>query len=203
MSTPKAPESLVKEYLTAAGLLTASEPCALLAVRGYYRDSMGEQGANDVGIYDDAMFFIAPGIFLAANANTDPSRLGWNATIGKSFAMLLPGLWYFIRGAHKGKVPALRQADEDQADDVKIPNHGHFKVWRGKSMFDVEKKTAPVDSGYHAINIHRGGEVTTSSWGCQTIPPSQFDDFMNQVWEHTKKHSMERIPYLLIDGPIT
>ena len=203
MNTPKAPETLVKQYLAEAGLLTASEPCAVLGVRGYYRDTMGAQGANDVGIYDDAMFFIAPGIFLAANANTDPSRLGWNAAIGKAFAMLLPGLWYFIRGAHKGKVPALRQADEDQADDVKIPNHGHFKVWRGKSADDIATKTARVDDGYHAINIHRGGETTTSSWGCQTIPPAQFDAFMEQVWEHTKKHSMERIPYLLVDGPIT
>jgi lysozyme len=203
MSTPKAPEKLIRDILTQESLLTVVEPCAILGVRGYYQDTMGVAGRNDVGQYDDAMFFVGPGIFLAANANTDPSRLGWNEAVGKPFAMLLPGLWYFIRGAHKGKVPALRQADEDQADDVKIPNHGHFKVWRGKSMDDILTKTAKVDEGYHAINIHRGGENTTSSWGCQTVPPDQFDNFMEQVWEHTKKHSMERIPYLLIDGPVT
>jgi lysozyme len=202
MSKPQAPETLIKQYLTEAGLLTASEPCALLGVRGYYRDSKGVEGRNDVGIYDDAMFFIAPGVFLAVNANTDPSRLGWNAGVGKEFAMLMPGTWYFIRGAHKGKVPALRQADEDQADDVKIPNHGHFKVWRAKGMEAVLAGTARVDDNYHAINIHRGGENTTSSWGCQTIPPEQFEGFMLSVWEHTKKHSQERIPYRLIDGPI-
>ena len=202
MSKPQAPETLIKQYLTDAGLLTASEPCALLGVRGYYRDSKGAEGQNDVGIYDDAMFFIAPGVFLAVNANTDPSRLGWNASIGKEFAMLLPGTWYFIRGAHKGKVPALRQADEDQADDANIPNHGHFKVWRASGMDAVLKGTARIDDNYHAINIHRGGENTTSSWGCQTIPPALFDEFMDQVWEHTRKHSQERIPYRLIDGPI-
>lgn len=203
MSTPQAPRALVRSILTQESLLTVVEPCAILGVRGYYRDTMGVAGRNDVGVFDDAMFFVGPDVFVAANANTDPSRLGWNEAVGKPFAMLLPGLWYFIRGAHKGKVPALRQADEDQADDVKIPNHGHFKVWRGKSMDDVLTKTARIDDGYHAINIHRGGETTTSSWGCQTLPSDQFDNFMQTVWEHTKKHGQERIPYLLVEGPIT
>lgn len=202
MNKPQAPESLVKQYLAGAGLLTASEPCALLGVRGYRRDSMGKPGQNDVGIYDDAMFFIAPGVFRAVNANTDPSRLGWNAAIGNEFAMLLPGLWYFIRGAHKGRTPALRQATEEQADEEKIPDHGHFSVWRAKNMEEVLKGTARVGKNYYAINIHRGGDATTSSWGCQTIPPAEFDSFMLDVWEHTKKAKQDRIPYLLINGPI-
>ena len=202
MNKPQASESLVKQYLTDVGLLTASEPCAALGVRGYRRDTMGKPGVNDVGMYDDAIFFIAPGVFKAVNANTDPSRIGWNASIGKEFAMLCPGVWYFIRGAHKGRTPALRQADEDQADDYKIPNHGKFKVWRAKSMDAVLDGTARVDEGNVNINIHRGGDVTTSSWGCQTIPPAEFDDFMLTVWEHTKKHDQDRIPYRLINGPI-
>jgi len=202
MSKPQASEAIVKQYLTDVGLLTASEPCALLGVRGYRRDTMGKPGVNDVGMYDDAIFFIAPGVFKAVNANTDPSRIGWNAAIGKRFAMLMPGVWHFIRGAHKGRTPALRQATEDQADDVKIPNNGHFKVWRANSISDVASGTADVDEGYFAINIHRGGDATTSSWGCQTIPPAEFDDFMLTVWEHTKKHGQDRIPYRLINGPI-
>ena len=203
MSRPQAKESLVRLLLAEAGLLTASEPCALLGVRGYYRDTMGVQGQNDVGVYDDAIFFCAPGVFMAVNANTDPSKLGWNGAIGKEFAMLCAGLWYFVRGAHKGKVPALRQPDEEQARDEGFPNHGHFKVMRARDMAEVLAGTARVDEGYHAINIHRGGEDTTSSWGCQTIRPEQFDDFMQTVWEHTRKHSQERIPYLLCEGPIT
>jgi len=202
MTKPKAPESLVKQYLTEAGLLTASEPCAILGVRGYRRDSMGKPGQNDAGIYDDALFFIAPGVFRAVNGNTDPSRIGWNASIGKQFAMLVPGTWYFIRGAHKGRTPALRQATEEQAADAKIPDNGHFTVWRANNMDEVIQKRAKTDHNYFAINIHSGGDETTSSWGCQTIPQDEFQSFMLDVWEHTKKHGQERIPYRLIDGPI-
>lgn len=202
MNKPQAPETLIKHYLTEAGLLTASEPCAILGVRGYRRDTMGKPGQNDAGIYDDALFFVAPGVFRAANGNTDPSRIGWNASIGKQFAMLVPGTWYFIRGSHKGRTPALRQATEEQAADVKIPDHGHFTVWRANSMDEVIQKRAKTEHNYFAINIHRGGDETTSSWGCQTIPPAEFDPFMLDVWEHTKKHGQDRIPYRLIDGPI-
>lgn len=202
-SRPKADEQKVRAILGSHGIPTADEPVAILAVRGYYRDSMGKPGVQETGIYDDALFLVGPkGLFKSVNANTDPVKLGWNSGVGKEFAMLVPGLWYFIRGAHKKKAPALRQATEDEAEDAGIPNYGHFTVWRARNMAEVTAGTARRDTGYHAINTHRGGEATTSSWGCQTIPPSQFDDFMVSVWEATKKAEQFRIPYLLIDGPI-
>ncbi len=200
---PKATEELVRSYLRQHGIPTGDEPVALLGVRGYYRDTMGKHGVQEAGIWDDAMFMVGPGVFKAVNANTDPSKLGWNPGVGKPFAMLVPGLWYFRRGAHKGRTPALRQATEDEAPDFDIPNHGHFTVYRAKNMAEVLNGTARRDTNYHAINIHRGGEGTTSSWGCQTIPPAQFDDFMLTVWEASKRAGQGRIPYLLIDGPIT
>lgn len=73
----------------------------MLGVRAYYRDTMGVDKANDVGIYDDAIFLVSHLPMLACNANTDPSRLGWNAGVDKPFAVLQPGLWYFRRGPHK------------------------------------------------------------------------------------------------------
>lgn len=203
MNPPKAPESLIRSLLQGAGLLTEKEPVAALGVRGYRRDTMGKPGENDVNIYDDALFLCAPGVFMAANGNTDPSRIGWNASIGKEFAMLCPGTWYFVRGAHKQRVPALRQADEDQADVCGIPNHGHFTVWRAKDMEQVRAGTARKETGYFAINIHRGGDTTTSSWGCQTIPPAEFDPFMSKVWQEMIKHGQKRIAYHLMEGPIT
>lgn len=202
-SRPKAPEALVRSILQSShGIPTGDEPVAILAVRGYYRDTMGKPGVNDVGSFDDAMFLVGPGIFKAVNANTDPSKLGWNPGVGKPFAMLVPGLWYFRRGPHKGSVPALRQCTDEEAKDLGIPNDGEFKVWRADSALDVINGTARVDEGYHAINVHRGGQATTSSWGCQTIPPAQYEDFMLSVWEASKKANQRRIPYLLIDGPI-
>jgi hypothetical protein len=199
---PKAPEALVRGILESAGLLAAGEPCALLGVRAYYRDTVGQAGTNDVGTYDDAMFFAGPGVFLAVNANTDPGRLGFNPGVGKNFAMLTPGRWYFIRGPHKGRSPALRQATAEEAAQAGIPDRGRFTVWRAESMAQILAGGAPKETAYQAINIHRGGDATTSSWGCQTIPPGQFDDFMRSVWEHTKKHGMPRVPYLLVDGPL-
>jgi len=50
-----------------------SEPVYILAIRGYYKN-IGKPAENDRGIYDDALFLIGPDLFLAVNANTDPSR---------------------------------------------------------------------------------------------------------------------------------
>jgi len=196
--TPKLKEERARELL--AGI---TQPVALLGVRGYYRDTLGVPGRNDVGIYDDAIFLVGPTVFRAVRANTDPSRLGWNGSLGKPFAMLQPGDWMFIRGAHKGRAPALRQADEDQAAKFGIPDNGHFKVWRAKNMDDVLNGTARTEEGYFAINIHSGGDNTTSSWGCQTLPPDEFIGFMDAVWSASKRANQNVIPYRLINGPVS
>lgn len=199
MTRPKVSETKVRQLLMTKGLPTNEEPVAILAARGYYRDTMGRPGQNDVGIYDDAMFLVAPGVFKAVNANTDPSRLGWNPGVGKPYAMLLPGVWFFRRGAHKGKVPALRQCTDEEAALRGIPNDGQFSVLR---VFGEGDHRNYLESDYFAINIHSGGESTTSSWGCQTIPPGQFEDFMLAVWEASKAAGQDRIPYMLTEGPI-
>lgn len=197
---PQLPEARVREILKD---VLEKRVCALLGVRGYFRDTMGEPGRNDVGIYDDAIFFVAPGVFKAVRANTDPSRIGYSPSVGKFIAMLQPGLHYFIRGAHRGYTPALRQADEDQAKEFGIPNYGHVKVWRSKSLSQIADGTAPEDEGYFAINMHKGGWGTTSSLGCQTIHPDLYGDFMDAVWAETIRRAQRVIPYLLINGPVS
>lgn len=192
-----ASETVVRGILDAAGV---PEQARIMAVRGYRRDTMGVPGVNDVGIYDDAMFLCAPGVFAAVNANTDPSRLGWNPGVGKPYAMLLPGLWYFRRGPHKGQRPALRQCTDEEAAENGIPNDGEFRVMR---CWGADDPRNYIEEGYFAINVHRGGETSTSSWGCQTIPPDDFDEFMLKIWETSLKAGQQRIPYLLVDGPIT
>ena len=49
-----------------------------------------------------------------------------------------------------------------------------------------------------AINIHRGGRNGTSSEGCQTIPPSQWDAFYSSLSGEMKRHGVSTFPYLLI-----
>jgi len=193
MRTPKLPESRVREILAAGKVKDA---VAVLAVRGYWPKSMGKTDKNDVGIHDDAWFAVGPdGLFLPLQANTDPSRLGWNPSINKNFAMLVPGLWHFVPGAHKGRTPAFRQ-----------PEDTPFTVFRAKNMDEVLAGTAKRETGYFAINIHDTGsddENRTSSWGCQTAQKKAFIPWANAVQAAMKTAGQKRLPYLLINGPIS
>ena len=137
----------------------------VLAVRGYYRDTMGVVGKNDVGIYDDAIFIVTPDHFSSWNANTDPSRYGWNAGAGKFMARLKPGVWSFRRLKHKASSP-----------------NGYMAFGQGSLPVSVERikqdgAVAMTESGEFGINLHRGGNNSTSSEGCQTIIPTQWPDF--------------------------
>jgi len=137
----------------------------VFANRGYYEDSMGKPDQNDVGIYDDAMFILTPDHFSAWNANTDPSRYGWNAGAGKFMARLKTGVWSFRRLKHKMNSPK-----------------GYMAFGQGSKPVTVERikqdgTIAKTETGEFGINLHRGGNNGTSSEGCQTIPPSQWPDF--------------------------
>ena len=81
----------------------------VVGIRGYYRDSLGEPGENDRGIYDDAAFVVGPETFAAFNANTDPSRFRYGV------ASLMPGCHPYKPGLHgisrpDGGYPAFRPA---------------------------------------------------------------------------------------------
>lgn len=151
----------------------------LYGVRGYFRDTMGVPGRNDRGLYDDAMFVFSPTAFVAFNANVDPaiSRAG--------IAMLATGCYLYKRGRHgisRGPgYPALRPASRNE----------ELPVYR-----DGEKQKPSLRPGV-AINIHRGGETRTSSEGCQTIPPSQWQSFISLVYFELERHGQELVPYIL------
>ena len=171
----------------------------LLAVRGYRATSMGPTPDNDVGIYDDATFFVTPTTMVAINSNTDPSRYGWNAGAGKPMASLNPGFWPFHRGTHKGKTPALRQYDTESGRRLNIPNDGRFAVTRTYTKGDTRNYQ---ESGYYAINHHPGGNTGTSSEGCQTYPRDLATKFLQTVWDATKAAGVNTIWYGLLEGPI-
>jgi lysozyme len=150
----------------------------LVGIRGYYRDSMGEAGKNDRGIYDDAMFIIAPDFFGSWNANTDPSCSDRQKP---DVAVLSPGVHLYKKGKHKIASPLGYAAFRPATPNEELP------VTRsGKPSFGT------------AINIHKGGVNGTSSLGCQTIPPAQWESFRSTAYMLMDRYNQDKIPYVLI-----
>jgi lysozyme len=162
-------------------------PLVVVGIRGYYKHSMGAPNVNDRGIYDDAIFIDSAQATVAYNGNTDPSayRLGMGTGARKGIASLNPGAWFVHKfDLHKGKYLALCQ----RAGDVTVTRDG----------------TPPyTETGHFGINIHRGGYNTTSSEGCQTIHPSQWDSFIGLAEDQARRYSGSSwknlvIPYVLL-----
>ena len=151
---------------------------ALVGIRGYYADSMGIKGKNDRGIYDDAIILLSPSVHATFNANTDPS------VFKKGIAVLKTGVHRFRKGNHGiskpgGGYPALRPAN-------------------AKEELPVTRDITGDDMGI-AINIHKGSYKSTSSEGCQTIYPPQYDGFINLVYSEMNRYNQKTIPYLLVE----
>jgi lysozyme len=149
----------------------------LVGVRGYYRDTMGEVGKNDRGIYDDAIFVIAPDLFGNWNANTDPS---YSDVQKPDVAVLSPGVHLYKQGRHRISRPPSYRAFRPANENEELPVTRSGKPSVGK-----------------AINIHRGGKKSTSSLGCQTIPPDQWESFRSTVYRLMDRCEQSVIPYVL------
>lgn len=154
-----------------------TDQVVLVGIRGYYRNTMGKPGVNDRGIYDDAMFVVSPTHFSAWNANTDPSRYKLGV------ASLVPGIHRYRKGNHGlskpgGGYPAFRPATP--GEELPVKRDG----------------IADPKPGV-AINIHRGGHNTTSSLGCQTVPPQQWDAFYAALAGELKRYGQKTFPYIL------
>jgi hypothetical protein len=124
---------------------------------------MGAPGVNDRGVYDDGLFIDTPNVTASYNGNTDPSgyRKGSGTGPGKGMASLKPGAWFVHKfDKRKGKYLALCQ----RLGDVTV-------------IRDGEPPHEDNGSGF-GINIHRGGYTRTSSIGCQTVHPDQWDSFI-------------------------
>jgi hypothetical protein len=166
---------IIEKYLTGS-----KPPNILIGIRGYYSKTMGATEGNDINLYDDAIILYGDkyGTF---NANTDPSFVKQN---GRNLAKLDTGLYTFYKGRHKGQYNALRAYPEG----VILP-----------CTRDGKPDTCS------AINIHKGGINTSSkdrvwSAGCQTLPATQWNSFIETVYELMLKHQQKTIPYILIDA---
>tara|TARA_R110000764_G_scaffold227597_2_gene317787 strand:- start:5234 stop:5857 length:624 start_codon:yes stop_codon:yes gene_type:complete len=189
MKTPRIKESEVIAILTANGI--ALNKVSVLAIRGYYLNSMGKPGRNDRRIYDDAMIIYSPKGSMAYQANTDPNgyRKGSGKGSSKGMAMLKSGIHLFGTGLHKGRV-AFRQCET-------------FTVTRdGNPPYD--------HSGHHAIDLHSGGHNSTSSLGCQTVPASTWkefrtllysllDEYKNPKRKNDRGQNVRSFPYVLLN----
>jgi lysozyme len=165
MKTPQLPEADLRAILDANNVTdgTRDGHVCVVAIRGYYLDSMGKRGANDRRIWDDAHFFVWPDGIARWQANTDPNgyREGAGKGAGKGMACLRPGIHRYGIGRHKGRA-AFRQVEP----------------------FTVIRDGDPPypDCGWHAINLHSGGNVSTSSLGCQTVPASTWQTYRQMLY---------------------
>jgi lysozyme len=168
-------------------LKTTLKTKCIIGIRGFYL-SKGKTplknfySKNDRGIYDDAIFIYDRVNIVGFNANTDPGMSGFNPDLNtqKGYATLSTGTWKYKIGLHKGYEALVQQ------DDVKVYRDAYD---------DVPSMT---ETGMFGINIHRGGDTTVSSKGCQTIRPDQYDEFMSKVkslWSGN-----EIVTYMLIEN---
>lgn len=154
-------------------------PVALVGIRGYYRDTMGQPGVNDRGIYDDALCLISGNAFVAFNANVDPS------VHRRSIAVLQPGVWSYKLGIH----------------GLSKPKEQRYRALVQAAEVTVHRDGSKADTGWFGINIHRGGRSTTSSLGCQTMPPDQWPAFIALVEAEMKRAAVSELKYVLTEQP--
>lgn len=194
-SKPRLSTNDLKSILNHLNIDTSKFKLFIVGIRGYYLKSMGNPSQNDRGIYDDAIYVFTKNASVSFNANTDPSgfRRGRGTGKGKGMAKLKKGLWQIHQfGKHKDQYEALVQTG------------GPITVIRDGNP-DYE------DTGMFGINIHKGSANSTSSLGCQTIHPDQWNSFYNLISTEAKriygsdKFRTIKVPYILIenDGSFT
>lgn len=164
-------QSILQTYLE----YDPKEVC-ILAIEGYYADTMGIPGHNDIGVYDDAIFIVGPDCFISFNANTDPSRRK------QRMADLNAGVWLYKLGIHGLSKPEAKQ----------------YKALVQAAPVTVTRWLQGEDTGFFGINIHRGSYTGTSSLGCQTIWPDQWQSFISTVELQMKKLGQKTIKYLKV-----
>jgi lysozyme len=163
-----------------AGFDLTKYPVFLVGIRGYYKDTMGKPGVNDRAMYDDAVCLVTPEGFTTFNFNTDPSRFKKGIAVLKA-----PGMYLYRVGMHGISGPNPYEALR-QYGDVTVIRDG------GVEVTDNERNRFWID-------IHRGGYGTTSSLGCQTVPPDQWIEFFKSVKTAMKQHGQDTIPYCLVE----
>lgn len=151
----------------------------LVGVRGYFRNTMGKPG-NDRGIWDDALIVVTPTAYATFNGNTDPS------IFRPKIASLVPGVHRYKKGKHGLRNPSTA--------------YPAFRPATPGERLPVRRDGVVNPDPGVAINIHRGGVNTTSSEGCQTVPPSQWNAFYELLSGELSRYKQPTFPYVLIEN---
>ena len=129
----------------------------------------------------------------AFNANTDPSVVRPKTPTKQGIATLAPGIYFAHKfDLHAGKTLPPYPAICQRAAKVTV-------------LRDLPNGDSEPDTGMFGINIHRGSMNSTSSEGCQTIYPKQWDSFYNLAKDQAQKlyganWKKQVIPYILIEN---
>jgi len=165
---PQLTKSQIQHHLDTLGV---NDEVCIVGIRGYYSNSFGKPG-NDRGVYDDAIFVLAPKAFAGFQANVDPS------IFKTGIATLKTGIYKAVKHFHQGKYKALQIVKDTVTRDNR----------------------AGDDTGRHGINFHYGGENETWSEGCQTLPKSTYSTFLNLVYSLMDANDLKEITYVLIEN---
>lgn len=156
------------------GLLVPTGPF-LVGFRGYM-DAEGD--GNDIGRYDDALALVRPFSVLNYNFNTDPNR----DIPGR--AHLKAGVWSYKLGTHGLSKPKSEQ----------------YVALVQAAPVTIARFQGAEETGYFGINIHRGGEFTsTGSEGCQTVYKPQWQQCIDAVRNAMFDSRVKTIPYILLE----
>lgn len=173
--TPKTKPQMTKPevmvYLTNANISLEKTPVVVVGMRGYYANTFGVKNRNDRGFDDDAFFLITPRVFKSFNGNVDPS-------IKRSrIATLIAGIYKAVKWMHKGR-------------------YRGYQIVKDTVSRDGLKG---LDTGRHGINFHKHQKNKTDSEGCQTLPESQYPEFVECVDRELDHYRQAEFIYLLID----
>lgn len=173
-SRPKASRTEIEKAIKKAKI---TDSVVLVGDRGYYERTMGDPTKNDRKIYDDALFIVSPEAFVSFNANVDPS------VYRRGVAVLEPGVWRYKPGSH----------------GISFNRPGYpYPAFVQAAEVTVRRDGVGLDTGWFGINIHKGSNTTTSSLGCQTVPPAQWDLFRDLLNRELKANKQKTFPYLLL-----
>lgn len=130
------------------------------------------------GDYNDAFFWrdLKSGLFLQFNANSDPSIYQEAVATIKSNQVC----WY-KQGLHG------------------ISGPSPYMAFRQCRPITVVRDGEGDDTGIFYTDLHKGGVYGTSSLGCLTIPPIQWDDCKKSGYDGMDRNNQSEVPVIVAE----